>query len=140
MTAGDGVEIDDAHGFAVKLGGGYAEVALAKLVDAAVDEIALEYQVNLTVAGKVVVLGADAVNAKQGVAVFRCLEHVILVEVEHVDGEVRGQMEFLDSVDLVAHDVQLVDVLETEERVLVDDTEVGCLDQQVVHVSAGQII
>ena len=135
VTAGYRIQIDDAHWLAVEFGGGYAIIALSELVDRAVDKVAVQYQMDLTVAGKVIVPGADGVDAERGVAVLWRPEHVILVEVQRVDGEVRVQVELLDAIDLVREDVQDVDVLEAEERVLVDYTQVACLDDQVMHVS-----
>lgn len=137
VAAGNGLRVDGTHGLAVELGRRDAVVAPAELLGRAVDEVAVEDQVDLAVAGKVIGLGADDVHVETGVAVARRLEHVVLVEAEDVDGVVGVEMELLDRVDLVADDVEAVDVLEPEEGVLVDDPEVARLDHQAAHVSVG---
>lgn len=128
VTTGDRVEVDEAHVFAIDVGTGDAEVTPAKVLDRAVDEVALEHQVDLAVAWEVIAVDAQLVHVERGVAVLWRAQHVILVEAQLVDGEVRRQVELLDRVDLVAQNVQRFDVLQAEERVLVDDSEVRCLD------------
>ena len=136
VAAGNRVQVEQAHRLAVELGGRDAVVVLAELVDGPVDEVAVQDQVDLAVAGEVVAQRADLVHTQRGIAVLGRLQHVVLVEAQNFYRVVAVQVELLDRVDLIADHVQRLDVLQPEEGVLADDAQVARLDHQLAHISA----
>jgi len=135
MASGDKLEINNVHGLAVIFEWRDAIIPALKLDAVTTRKVTLQDIVSLTVAREVIINRADRAHLEDDVlGVSWRLQHVITVELQHLDEIIISQMQSLNEIHLVVEYIQSIYMGKAGEYVLLHNTKIALFNDEFVHM------